>query len=152
MRKSQIEKLDALLLEIGYSSRRRKTGISYIQGFFEQINKPPKDIIEGDIRGYLATTKNCHLKFWVSFFYNDLLIHFYYHKMSRGEKQAFIRKIGDAAMERAKIKPVTQKVEPDINFDKYALIVNSPCIGCLNQWQCMPESCDALTNFVMGLS
>jgi len=95
MRKSQLEKLDALLLEIGYSSRRRKTGISYIQGFFEQVKKSPKDVIEGDIRRYLATTKNSHLKFWLRFFYSDLIIHFQNFKFTRLQKRLKIMGFDD---------------------------------------------------------
>ena len=95
MRKSQLEKLDALLLEIGYSSRRRKTGITYIKGFFEQVKKSPKDVMEGDIRGYIATTKNCHLKFWLRFFYSDLIIHFQNLKFTRLQKRLKIMGFDD---------------------------------------------------------
>ena len=95
MRKSQLDKMERLLTDIGYSERRRRTGISYIQGFFEQVNKSPKDVMEGDIRGYIATTKNFHLKFWVRFFYSDLIIHFQNLKFTRLQKRLKIMGFDD---------------------------------------------------------
>jgi len=85
--KSQIETLDALLEKKGYGERRRKTAISHIQGFFDTVKKSPKEVTTADIKEYLGNTNNSHMKFWVRFFYSDLLIHLYVFKFTRLEKR-----------------------------------------------------------------
>jgi hypothetical protein len=68
-------------------------------------------------------------------------------EMSRKEKNALRIKIEESAMRGAKVNKVGQKMD-HVDLDRFAPIVNSPCIGCVNP--CVPEYCAALTSYVIG--
>lgn len=128
LKNSQIKKLDSLLEKKGYNERRRKIAISHIQGFFYTVKKSPKYVTKSDIEKYLANTSNTHLKFWLRFFYSDLIIHFKYFKLSKLEKQLKAMGFDDICfghilnLNRYFQKPISRITKEDM--DEYIQINN----------------------------